>query len=538
MRTYQERMDRITLHVAEEAWKTPRLASGLWHHNDIRNNFYEAVYLLAASVDYRLAVSFPREEGAALARAILANVLSLQDQEEGSPTIGHWPLHLGDNPARAAKNPLPAELMSCLMAVVCERYASELGTELAASFEQSLAILYRSGFYLQPQRTFSHHETKYTAAKILFGDRYGDEGLLASGRSDLRLTLERLRAEGMAEYGALPWFWHWVQSLTSAYVCISDADIKGELADLLELLWHYRAQHYLKGAWIGGRMRSLPVDLPRDRNVAFDYVQFGDFELPLPLSRVEFAGLLHYEASESTRQYALRTEPEEIRYSIQPATGGQPLHGRIYRTAYAATGGITERASEFDNEQHRWELTLPLTDAEGANRLYLFSPGEGYTEGDPRHESDAGDLLFHGHAVLGLYGPPVSSNRLVGVLPKGEWRFEGGRAYGELRQLYVALFMPGEFATQELSDYIALDSPGQDGMNGFVMEAIAKSDAAERGIHSIADFAAFIDERRPNWTGLHNGTDGLSVSYLTFGGDELKLSVQPDSSVTRTVRSD
>lgn len=528
-----ERMDQIVLQVAEEAWARPLNNSGLWYHNDIRNNFYDAAYLFAAASDKRLSLTCERDEAVELAQTVFLNVLSLQDQVPESPTFGHWPLYLGDEPARAEKNTLPAELMGCLMVYWHDRYASVMDEPLANAFDQTIQILYQCSFYRELQRNFSHHEAKYLSLKLLLGYRFNDAELLASGRDDLQVTIERLQHEGMAEYGALPWFWHWVQSLTCAYACIEDQEIHALLDRLLELLWTYRAEHYLNGAWIGGRMRSLPVDLPRDQNTAFDYVQFGDFELPKPLLRVEFAGLLHYEVSEEVRQLALSREPRMLNYTITPAVSAVPLHQSVYRTQHAAVGGIEERVTEFDNEQHRWEVTLPLSEAEGANRLYLFSPGEGFHEGDPRHESNAGELMFHKQTVIGLYGEGAASNRIVGVLPKGDWLLrDDNRAYAELRHLYVGLFMLEKLSTAEFESYVSIDSVDQSTANGYVVEVIEKSVAAAYDIHTLADFAAYMDERQPNW---HIAEGLLSVGYRTIDGEDLILSVEACGDVVRTI---
>ena len=120
-------------------------------------------------------------------------------------------------------------------------------------------------------------------------------------------------------------------------------------------------------------MRSLSHDLPRDGNVAFDYVQFGDFSLPAVLPRVEYAGLLFYQAPESAMQAALNRQVSmEIRRIITPAEGQKPsLHSYLFVDKGFAAGGIWERALEFDNEQHRWGIDFPLRKDGGVNRLYF-----------------------------------------------------------------------------------------------------------------------------------------------------------------------
>lgn len=44
--TYKERKQEIIFNIALEAEKRPLLESGLWFHDDVRNNFYYASYLL------------------------------------------------------------------------------------------------------------------------------------------------------------------------------------------------------------------------------------------------------------------------------------------------------------------------------------------------------------------------------------------------------------------------------------------------------------------------------------------------------------
>lgn len=530
MQTCRERMERIILQKAEEAWGRPLLASGLWHHGDIRDNVYDAAYIQAAALNEKLPVSFPREQALSLARSVWLQVLSLQDDQPESPTYGHWPLSLGDHPQEAEKNTLPAELMSSLLVYWSMRYGAEMDDALGEAFRQTLEHLYHSDFYRQPLRLYNHHEVKYIAAKLLFGSLFHDSELLLSGRRSLQLLVERIQQKGMAEYAALPWFWHWIQALTCVYDCVPDSDIREGTARLLEELWRYRASHYLHGAWVGGRMRSLPVDLPRDSNVAFDYVQFGDFALPEPLARVEFAGFLHFDISDDLRRAALAGtsgSSSRLSYEIAPANGGAPLHQIIYRTEHAATGGILERAEEFDNEQHRWEITLPLSETEGANRLYLFSPGGGYTEGDPRHESNAGELLLYEHTVLGIYAPEQSKGQvhhIAGVLPIGEWIVQGNAAYGELTHIYAAVFLPTELEVAEKSHYQALSSFGAETGHGYVVEILEKSAAAERGMYSLPDFIAARSKQQPEWH-LEPDAGSWGVSYVNMDGAELSLTL-------------
>ena len=363
MDTYQNRQVEVIRQAAEEAWQLPMLESGFWFHGDIRNNFYAASYLFAASAEPQLSGSYNNEQARRRAGDVLLNVLALQDRNPQSDTFGHFPLNLGEVPGEAKPNPLPAELMGCLLVYFYNRFNALLTPEVQAALELAIETLYRSPYYQVPIATFSHHEAKYTASKLIFGHRFGDDALLRDGTESLRRLVLKVHEQGLPEYGALPWFWHWIQALTCAYECVPVESVRRDLSCILDDLMLYRAAYYLKGAWIGGRMRSLAHDLPKDGNAAFDYVQFGDFRLPDHLPRVEYAGLLYYEAPEKAMKLALDVElPVELKRLILPADGqaAKPLHSYVYRTAQFAVGGLWERAVEFDNEQHRWDIAFPL----------------------------------------------------------------------------------------------------------------------------------------------------------------------------------
>ena len=44
----------------------------------------------------------------------------------------------------------------------------------------------------------------------------------------------------------------------------------------------------------------------------------------------------------------------------------EEAHTYVFITPDYAVGGIWERIREFDNEQKRWDITLPLTQSESA----------------------------------------------------------------------------------------------------------------------------------------------------------------------------
>lgn len=222
----------------------------------------------------------------------------------------------------------------------------------------------------------NHHEAKYTAAKLIFGQRFRDKELLEDGKQSLRDTLSLLRREGMAEYGCLPWFWHWTQAFTCALELAEEPELKQELYELLDELWSLRTSYYLKGAWVGAHSRGWPHDAPRDANVLHDYVQFGDFSLPEEMPRTEYAGFLFHKAPEAKRRLALnRSEPSEVRKVLMKSVDGEmrQLHSYAYVTEHYAAGGLWERVREFDNEQLRWMFSLPIRDGGKANQLYFFT---------------------------------------------------------------------------------------------------------------------------------------------------------------------
>ncbi len=517
-------MREIVRKAAVIAWQRPLLDSGLWFHGDIRDNFYYASYLFAASVDPDESPPFDRAEGRRLAERVLLRVLQLQDREASSPTYGHWPLGLDPAPERAAPHVLPVELMGSLMAYFVSSYGDELKPELAERFEEALSHVYRSGFYRKPLRDFGHHEAKYTAAKLIMGQRYGDAALLADGRECLRQTLTRIRLEGMAEYGALPWFWHWIQAFTCAWALMDDAKVKAELSEMLDHLWRVRATYYFKGAWVGAHARGWPHDAPRDANVLHDYVQFGDFELPEAMPRTEYAGLLFYEAPARARFQALvGNKPAEAKVAIVKEIGGvkQRLHSYAYVTGQFAVGGLWERVEEFDNEQLRWLFSLPVRGEKG-NQLYFFHPGKGYDPAgtDPRHQSGWTEVLYHQNVVMAVYSLPEDvPGQINGVLPEGEWRFTANGICGKVEETYFAVYVSSAYQVRERDGYLQVEAEGRS--VGVVVEAIGIPEANERGIAGLDDFVAVLMARAPRFeaSGLTGRVEASYTSYV----EEAKL---------------
>lgn len=528
MLTVEKRSRQVVGKVAAQAAARELLPSGLWFHDDIRNNFYYASYLHAAASDPEIKVRFDREQAKRTAEAVFGRVLDLQDRREGSGTYGHWPLNLGDDPDLAEPHPLPVELMGSLLLYFFERCGESLPQELRAGFETALQAVYDSRFYDRPLREYGHHEAKYTAAKLLFGSFYGDGGLLEDGRRSLEALLERVRSRGMHEYGSQPWFWHWVQAFTCARLLLDDEDITADLNAVLDFLWTERSLHHIGGAWAGPHARGLAADAPRDGNVAFDYLQYGDFKLPPQLVRAEYAGFLYYEAPEEARRGATdRLVPVEVKKKIlKPQEDGSDLelHSYTYLTDAYAAGGMWERSEEFDNEQHRWDITLPLSYELGSsvNQAYFIHPGQGYSEGDLRHESPYAKILPDRGAVLALYPVPESEDpTIVGVLPKGEWVKEERALFGRVASVYLAVYLRHEYEAEEEADRVNVRSAGAS--NAVVIEVASEEEAESLDVEDLEAFAELMQSRTPVFA-----ADGRGISYRSLNSRRLELSLDED----------
>lgn len=78
--TFKERQQEIIFNIALEAEQRPLLESGLWFHDDVRNNFYYASYLFAAAVDDSFELPFDREQAKQKAQDVLLEILMLQNR--------------------------------------------------------------------------------------------------------------------------------------------------------------------------------------------------------------------------------------------------------------------------------------------------------------------------------------------------------------------------------------------------------------------------------------------------------------------------
>lgn len=534
--TANARRREIALKIAAEAYRMPLKASGLWFHDDVRNNFYYASYLFAAAVDPEIAEGMDRTAAKQKAEQVLEEVLRLQNRTPGTALYGHWPLGLDPEPREASPHELPVEIMGSLMAYFCRHYGKELSAGLRVAVHSALGHVYRSGFFRKPVVHYGHHEAKYTAAKLIYGQLFEDADLAEDGRRSLRQTLDYIRTQGMPEYGALPWFWHWVQAFTCALMLTEggegEGELRKELEAMLDYLWEQRARQYVGGAFAGPLSRGWPHDVPGDANVLFDYVQFGDFPLPDALPRTEYAGFLYYEAPERIRTLALdRSVPSEekrLTRKVYPDQPQQPdLHSYTYRTAEYGAGGLWERVEEFDNEQLRWAFSLPVDGSGKANRLYFMHPGQGYREGDPRHQSGRMEVLFDRNTVLALFPVPGTDPHpfALGVLPPGEWLQRPGALYGRSGGVNFAVFVSGPYRVTERERYVEVIVSGMPG--GVAVEAAGAEERAAGGWSSLEEFAAYMENRQPRF----KAGPGLSaaVEYRTLPGAVLKLEVQEEN---------
>ncbi|WP_156157927.1 hypothetical protein [Gordoniibacillus kamchatkensis] len=524
MSSFEQRRKEIVRHMALRAVQLPLNEYEIWFDRDIRDNYYYASYLLAFAVDNGFSSESEREAALRKAEAVLLAVLKVQDRDPASGTYGHFPLQLRPSPQEARPHPLPAELMGSLMAYFYQTYRPHLSEALQSAFETALYHLYRSPYYKKELRDFNHHEAKYTAAKLIFGHLYDDRQLLEDGRRSLRLTLERLEARGMSEYGCLPWFWHWVQAFSCAKRLAGLPAVRDDLDRMLQWLWKERCAFYLKGAWVGARSRSWPHDIPRDSNVAFDYVQFGDFPLPDDFARTEYAGFLFDEAPERERRAAAnRSVPAEVMKLIakkdEAGTGEKLLHSYAYITPSYAVGGVWERFDEFDNEQHRWDVAFPVTNRPAVNHAYFFHPGNMYSAGDLRHQSKYMEIVPYRNAVLALYPiPPEQDDEIVGVLPPGEWIQQPRALFGRVDGVYVSVYLMQDCELEERSDRIAVFSKGRP--NAAVVEVIGAGEGRELGIgDDVRAFAAHMRAKPP----LFSSGATLQIDYVTCHGDRLTL---------------
>lgn len=529
-----QRQHAIGKLAANKALELPLLPSGFWFHSDVRDNFYYATHLFAYCADREQSSEWSEEQRQSamrLASDMIRKVLDLQVRDTANPMYGHWPLNLGTDPASAKPNNLPVELMGCLIILFYNKFQNLLAPELKSDLSIAILHIYQSSVYRQPLQQIHHHEAKHTSLKLLLGHQFDDRELLEQGLRFAKQQLQHIRTFGFKEYGALPWHWHWIQSFTCVWEVVDNAAVRETVGSMLDYLWKLRADYYLKGAWVGAQSRQWPHDGPKDNNTLLDYIQFGDFPMPSVITRLEGACLYTYEVSDELKRRATqRSEAEEVKRLIRFAGADgevtEEAHTYAYVTPDYAVGGIWERRTEFDNEQQRWDLTLPLTDAAaiaGVNQAFFFHPGAKYKEGDDRHASNYGEVLLHKDAVIQLWHVPGDDTEaypnLIGCLPKGQWTFMERSGYGKIGGVYAAFHLQHGFTAEERADRVSIASPIAEGSNGVVFEAMSEQEASRLGIVSLEQFAALMERSRPSF-------NGLEAVYTTRRQDTLRLALE------------
>jgi hypothetical protein len=541
---HNERKKAIGELAARKALELPIQPSGFWFQSDIRDNFYYAIHLFAYAVDSEVSTDWSNEQRAAaqkIASTIISNVLSLQVQNSEHPMYGHWPLKLGNEPAAAKPHPLPVELMGCLLIYFYDKYQHVLPIELKSDCSIAILHIYQSDVYRQPLQQVNHHEAKHTSLKLLLGHQFDDRELIELGLQYAKLQLQHIKRFGFKEYGALPWHWHWIQSFTCVWEVVKEPAVRETMSELLDYLWRFRMDYYMKGSWVGAQSRQWPHDAPKDNNTLLDYIQFGDFPLPCEITRLEGAALYTYQVADYIVKGAIeRNEPVEIkrkiRFALADGVVTEEAHTYAYITSDYAVGGIWERRDEFDNEQQRWDITLPLTETpteNGVNQTFFFHPGVKYVPGDDRHASPYGEVLFHKDSIIQMWALPEGDKEahpnLIGCLPKGEWKFDKKSGYGRVGNIYLSFHLMNEYGIEEKTDRISITSAFLSNWHGVMMEAISCGEAAELGIHDLDSYAAVMNKKIESLfvkvTPANGAKAAITATYSTHRNDTLCLTI-------------
>ncbi|WP_409343539.1 hypothetical protein [Paenibacillus sp. MBLB4367] len=551
MPAFEARRTEVIEKAANAAWRLPFLPSGLWFHGDMRDNLYYALHLYLASCREDVRLHAGRLQARELAETTLLRLLRLQQRNPEAPLYGHWPLALGGDPDNAPPHPLPVELVGNLLALFAINYKNILSDALAQELHEALSHVYRSKLYAEGPVQFHHHDAKRCNLQLMLAVYFGDADLHADAVRNLEAIRSHVAANGFHEYGALPWFWHWVQAFTCSWEVSRDPEAKRITEGMLAWLWDYRARCYLQGAWIGPHSRVLPHDTPSDRNALFDYVQFGDFGFPADIARLEGVGLFTYRVSPETVLLAKSGEPAEWKSLLPqpPGSASAPLYQYIYRTANYAVGGVLEYAEEYLNEQHRWDVTFPARAGGTANQAFFFHPGKGYQPGGARQASRHSEVLLQRSVAAALYPLPEDADpTVVGFLPHGVWSVSDRLWVGDIGSSYLAVHLSRKPVASIDNTGIAMTLHGRD--NGVVLEAIGKQEAEELLQHHAEEsalsasnasdgpkdtlylLADLLASRPPQFEA------GAAVTYLSLAGERLRLHINPDGSILRTVNDE
>ncbi|RKL66912.1 hypothetical protein CR203_13870 [Salipaludibacillus neizhouensis] len=520
----KRRLEIISL-AAEQALKLPFKKDNFWFLDDLRDNFYFATHLYAAVHEDTISLSSDKKDSEKLAVEVILDGLRLQDRSPESDTYGHWPLHLSPKPSVAQPHPLPAELLSSFFLHFYNVYQDTFPTDLKEELQRSFQHIYESTFLDRVPESFSHHESKLYANQLMFGQYFNDQALANRGYKNMKELYEHVNEYGFREYGALPWLWHWTQAVTFARQFVVNTKSSDLLSKLLNLLWKNRVDFYFKGTWIGAHSRGLPHDIPEDRNNVIDYIQFGDFDIPKALPRLEGAGFLNHQVSNdlndraTSHKKALEIKKKINMYMERDKVNHEAIHHYVYMTSDYALGGIWERTEEHMNEQHRWDVTLPIQ-TDGINQAYFFHPSEDYVAGDERHESNRSNVMFNKNVIAATYDLTNSGcNHVIGVLPKGSWLIEETNLYGLVDQSYFAIHLMHSFSHEKKEDRMLLKSEGKE--NGVVMEVISTEEASQYNITSLNQFKSSMEKQKAIFQINDNNT--LKINYQSIHTDSLSI---------------
>ncbi|WP_117168652.1 hypothetical protein [Paraliobacillus sediminis] len=524
--SFEKRQMQVIQLAAEKALELPPIKNNYWFLDDIRDNFYYAMHLYTASQDNRISLTADKKIAKERAEDILFHSIKLQDQNEHSEYFGHWPLNLDPNPELAEPNTLPVEFFGGLLLHFYNKHSDSLSSNLLTEMETAMFSIYKSDLLNQNPEQFIHHETKIFVLQLMYGKHFNDTAMLCTGYSNIKAVLSHSKENGLREYGSLPWLWHWIQSVDFARNHMTDETIKQTLTELLDFLWKERATFYLKGAWIGSHSRSLPHDIPKYSNTLNDYIQFGDLPKPNIITRLEGAGFISYQAPDSIRQLSIdHSIPIEVKKKVnvcfeESENPFDALHHYAYITDSYAVGGLWERTNEYLNEQHRWGVSLPVQNNLSINQLYFFHPGEGYQEGDARHQSPNSQVIYHKNVVGSLYHQLNETNYpfIIGFLPKAKWVRIKKNICADIEDVYISIYLHQPYSITDKDDLIFVKSYGN--QHAVVVEILAKKEAEN---FSIMNFNQFQNHIKAQETVVETSDDSISIMYKSLHEDIIKL---------------
>jgi hypothetical protein len=541
----QRRREVLRL-AAETAIRLP-LRDGLWFPNDLEMNMYYAMHLFAAALDESFELTSDRKLCLGMASEMIIRFLLEQDRDMGSFGYGHWPRQPTPEGSKSVDvDPSMIEMVGCVLIFFQQKYNAFFSEELQDEIKLSVHHLFQSKMYLNTPNSGNYEEARWRIMQLMLGWLYDDKFLLEASHSRMRELLKQFRTIGTREYGTLPWTWHWIQTVSFAWEIVDVPSIRDTMTELLELLWKERALFYLRGAWIGPHSRFSEQDVPQDRNVLFDYVMFGDFRLPVKLDRLEAAGLTSYEAPYSVLKHVQPKAGEGGGEELKRLVPGPIVlfskkpdiryHCYTYRTGQYAVGGMYEFAREKDNAQHRWDISFPIDQCQGANQAFFCRPGR-TSQGTDWQSCACCEILLDRNVAAAVYPvcPDGCVEKIVGCLPLGEWVQDKLSLFGKLGDCFLAVYLSNEFQVVEKESYLAVESSGE--ACAVVMEVVTVAEAAERSIPDLRVFSEKMQLRAPIFS---SDRQRIEAAYSSFKGRRLLLQadtiVQEDSWFNEVVR--